>query len=139
MSATTSTDIPAPTYRQYSLDNIITYSPSSSLISHNWQGARDVLEYLLLNPHERDALQREANNRSPYEPKTFYVQGYFLRRRLAITAHENDRRLVAAILELLEKPALEARIRPPSRRGKPIHFAGKPRQSNAQKGAEARK
>jgi hypothetical protein len=76
---------------------IIPYDSINELITYDWNGALNVLEYLLLHPEDRNRLRTEARRRSPTHSQTFFIQHYHLNCLLPIGSFDSDRMFVQTI------------------------------------------
>jgi hypothetical protein len=90
-------------YVENPLDHYIPFTPSSELITYNWQHATHVLFHLYGHPKERQSLLQEARRRSPNEPQTFYVYHPLIGRDLRIKSNDTDRIFLCAIIALAIK------------------------------------
>jgi hypothetical protein len=76
---------------------LIPFTPESELITYDWNGALDVLNHLLLQPHERNKLRTEARRRNPHHAQTFFIQHYHLTTLLTIDSFDSDYLFVRTI------------------------------------------
>ena len=101
MEATTPTTAPPtttiPTFIQFPMDKVISYKPTSDLISYNWENTLDVLTHLLLHPDDRDELRNEACRRSPMLPHDYPLHHPLLHRLIKINSFDTDYQLVQRI------------------------------------------